>query len=257
MSFNLFLVPGSTPSGASLPGNAQALVNFIAQYVLISGDQNIGGINYGSDTPPPENRGFPWWRTDSTGNPIGMFNWNGSAWVTVSTAIASGPTSSRPLTPVTGTLYQDTSINVLLMFERGAWRTAAGSPGDVKAVKASTLADAILKNPGWVQDPDSMGRVIGGAGAGAGLTERLFGDSVGTETVSLTEAQNGMHAHGEIKLRGSNEDNGDAGPLVITAVAQDNGLQALAADSTTGTSGTGAAHNNVQPSVFYWMLTKS
>lgn len=256
MSLNLFLVPGTTPSGAMLPGNAQALANFMAQYVLISGDQNIGGINFGSDTPPPENRGFPWWRTDSNGNPMGMYNWNGSDWVTVSTAIANGPTANRPLDPVTGTLYQDTSINVLLMFERGEWRTAAGSPGDVKSVKATTIEAALLKNPGWTQDPDSKGRLIGGAGEGAGLTARLFGDIVGTETVSLTEAQNATHSHSDIVLEGSNADIGDAGPLVLTNTAQDNGAQTIT-NSSTGTSGLGAPHNNMPPSIFYWMLVKS
>lgn len=255
MSFNLFLTPGTTPSGASLPGNAQALVNFIAQYVLISGDQNIGGINFGSDTPPPENRGFPWWRTDSDGNPMGMYNWNGSAWVTVSTAIANGPTSNRPLDPVTGTFYLDTSINVLLMFERGQWRTADGSPGDVKDVKASTLAAALLKNPGWAQDPDSLGRVVGGAGDGAGLTSRAYGDSVGAETVVLTENQLARHSHSPIKLEGSNQDIGDPGPLVLTNTAQDNGQQEIT-NSETGVAGNDEAHPNMQPTVFYWKLYK-
>lgn len=49
--------------------------------------------------------------------------------------------------------------------------------------------------PGYFRVPDSRGRVLIGAGAGTGLTSRAVGDTGGDETVGLTAAQNGPHAH--------------------------------------------------------------
>ncbi len=89
MSLDLFLQAGTAPAGG-LPGNRQALLDFIAQYVLIAGIGNVGFINFGSATPSPENRAYPWWRTDADGNPMGMYSWNGSAWVTTTQIIANG-----------------------------------------------------------------------------------------------------------------------------------------------------------------------
>jgi microcystin-dependent protein len=44
--------------------------------------------------------------------------------------------------------------------------------------------------------PDTRGRVVVAAGAGPGLTARSVGARGGAETVGLTAAQNGTHAHG-------------------------------------------------------------
>lgn len=44
--------------------------------------------------------------------------------------------------------------------------------------------------------PKALGRVLGAAGAGEGLTSRQLGSTVGTETHKLTGAQSGLKAHG-------------------------------------------------------------
>jgi hypothetical protein len=86
----------------------------------------------------------------SYGQPIGWLQWNGAAWVPFNSVPRNGPTSERPASPENYQQYFDTSINVLIHWERGKWRTVAGSPGDIKQVLFEVLDDALTFNPGWV-----------------------------------------------------------------------------------------------------------
>ncbi len=255
MAFQAYLTPGTTPFGAQLPGNLQALINVVCQYALIAGLGDIGGINYGYGTPSPENRDFPWWRTDINGNPIGMFNWNGSDWVTVNPPMVNGPTSSRPLNPVEGTQYEDTDINVALIYNRGAWRTLSGSPGDVKEVIAVSLAQALLSNPGWFQHTDSVGCVIGAAGENTarGLTNRIFGSFVGEEAHAITEAELPAHTHTTTANWGQGGEGGGDNPLYYDD-AQAPGVPQV--QPNTGITGSGTAMSLMQPTYFLWRLYK-
>ena len=63
-----------------------------------------------------------------------------------------GPTTMRPVNPTPYQRYYDTDILAEIWWERGAWRTVAGVPGDVKIVEATNLTAALNSNPGWVQD---------------------------------------------------------------------------------------------------------
>ena len=56
MSLNLFLQAGTVPANTPLPGNAQALAAFNAQYTQIAGGGNFNGINFGSVTPSADNQ---------------------------------------------------------------------------------------------------------------------------------------------------------------------------------------------------------
>lgn len=255
MSFNLFLTPGTTPAELPLPGNAQALVNMIAQYVLIAGDQNVGGINYGVDTPAPELRDFPWWRTDNSGNPIGMFNWNGSDWVTVNPPMPSGPSTDRPLNPATGTQFFDTTISVALIYERGKWRTLAGSPGDIKETLASTIELALTQNPGWLQHTDSNGAVIGGAGAnpGRGMTTRAFGEWVGEEEHAITEDELPSHKHTTTANWGEGGEGGGDNPLYYDNAQAPANPQV---QPDTGSTGGDEPMSLMQPTQFFFRLYK-
>jgi len=255
MSFNLYLTPGTTPALTPLPGNAQALVNFIAQYVLIAGDADISGINYGSDEPSPENRDMPWWRTDSDGNPVGMYNWNGSAWVTVSTVIRNGPTASRPVNPAQFSEYFDTTIGVKIMWSGATWITSAGSPGDIKHVTAATIDAALTANPGWAQLTDANGCVIGGAGAnpGRGLTTRAQGAFVGEEEHEQTVDEMPAHDHSTTANWGEGGEGGGDNPLYYDN-AQAPGLPQVQPD--TGTTGGGEAMSLMQPTIFMFCLYK-
>lgn len=141
----------------------------------------------------------------------GIYGWNGTAWKASGNIPNSGTTAQRPAVPGNFEQYFDTDISVLLQFERGAWRTASGSPGDVKATMSATLAEALTQNPGWgylgVSDQTIRGRGIGMAtkdpGAtptasfptDSGISERAAGDKDGQEEVTLDSNQIQQHTH--------------------------------------------------------------
>lgn len=85
----------------------------------------------------------------SIGSPIGWYVFDGTNWVPFNNLVTSGPTASRPATPVEYQEYYDTTISCRIWWERNAWRTVSGVPGDVKAVAFPTLTEAITANPGW------------------------------------------------------------------------------------------------------------
>lgn len=110
------------------------------------------GKNAPSTTEPPV-----WLRTDadatedspSIGNPVGWYVHNGTGWVPFVGLVLSGPTTSRPTTPLEFQQYYDTTISVLIWWERSAWRTVSGVPGDLKFVAFNVLTEALTANPGW------------------------------------------------------------------------------------------------------------
>lgn len=248
MSLQLFLTPGTTPSGQQLPGNAQALVNFIAQYTGIAGADGFSGMNYGSGTPTPENRQYPWFQTDSSGNPVGLFSWNGSDWVPIPSKITTGNTAQRPLNPTDGTEFFDLTINVALIYYGGSWHTLSGSPGDIKFVTAATVSAAITANPGWVEYTAAAGRVIGASGSGSGLTTRAIGATLGEENHQLTINELAGHTHSVTPGSAYQADGNVIHAGGILAGAVDGG--------TTGTTGGDSAHNTMQPTLFAVCLVK-
>lgn len=131
--------------------------------------------------------------------------------------------------------------------------------------------------------PDPLGRAIGIAGSGAGLTPRAIGDSVGTETHTLTIAEMPAHKHGSVDVTGDTNGNGQtttngahdhtgttdpagyaaashdvAISLTTTGTADNTGehVHTFTTDSngdhfhTMGSTGGGQAHNNMQPTLF-------
>lgn len=171
----------TVPSGTEFPGTVQALLDLIAQYEAIVGLNPFSGVNFGDTEPTPEERDRPWYKTDSSGNPIGWYAWDGAAWEPTPVTVQSGATVDRPSSATLGQHYFDTTINVELIYNGSAWITASGSPGDVKEVKAATLADALTRNPGWTQDTDSIGKVIIGALADGSD----YGTNVGADAVTI------------------------------------------------------------------------
>jgi microcystin-dependent protein len=142
---------------------------------------------------------------------------------------------------------------------------------------SNTSADFKLPNP--------AGRVPGVIGAGAGLTVRSLGDTVGTETHTLTINEMPAHKHGSVDVSGNTNGDGFTGSTsldvttgtVVTAVSANNNNFVVAAGSTPptnslttgitvttadpnitpnphshsiGSTGGGAAHNNMQPTLF-------
>ncbi len=254
MSLNAELQALTVPSGTEFPGTVQALLDLIAQYEAIVGLESFSGINYGDTEPTPENRDRPWFKTDASGNPIGWYSWNGSVWAPSPITPESGTTVSRPTNPTIAQLYYDTDIRVQLMWTGAAWVTAAGSPGDVKEVKAATLADALTNNPGWVHDTDSISKVIIGALAdGSDYDDDVGADAVTIDITNLP-ADTIKLADGWAPYSGSFQ-NGPQPAGVFPVVT---------GQGTSATSSTGPINPDAQvdldvrqSSRVYWRLTKS
>ena len=164
------------------------------------------------DDPGAPGVGDPtiWVRTNES-RIVGLYGWNGVEWKASGNITNNGPTASRPGNPTDLEEFFDTDINVLIRYERGAWRTAAGSPGDVKSVTHSTLIEAKRFNPGWevlgADDESQRGRFIGMASKDPGtnpasalqtppgITSKAAGEQAGSEFVTLTSLQIDQHTH--------------------------------------------------------------
>jgi len=185
MSLTATLQALTAPQGTEIPGSLQDLLNLFAQYESIVGLDSFNGINYGPTTPDEDSRGYPWFQTDNAYNPIAWNAWNGSAWTPIPMTVPSGATAARPNPASNGMLFLDTTINCTLIYERSQWRTLAGSPGDVKEVKAADLTTALANNPGWEYDSDSDGCVVANVISSGTGTGAHMGDTAGNDQIDL------------------------------------------------------------------------
>ena len=95
--------------------------------------------------------------------------------------------------------------------------------------------------------PDWRGRTLLGAGPGSGLTARTNLSTGGAETHALSSAENGPHTHDFPNLIFYN--NAPSGVVNISSSA---GTNDTVAAISTNSSGSGTAHNNMQP----WFATR-
>lgn len=255
MPLILSLTFGDPPVGQEFPGTPKGLGDFLANYFQIVGGEAFKPVNFGPDTPDADSRGFPWFKTDNDGNPIGWFSWNGTIWKQLNTNVPHGNTAGRPSDGGMGDLYYDDEIQVELIHNGVGWITASGSPGDMKFVQATTIEQALTKNPGWSQAdvPTMSGRVLGAAGEGTSLTPRAYGDSVGGEDVTLSIDQIPEHQHTVFGVDNSRwQANGNAANVAGNLAGWGSNLTSSNPPSGEG----GLAHSSMQPTFFAWLLTK-
>lgn len=119
----------------------------------------------------------------------------------------------------------------LLWYEKYPDATVSGGRG------ASAAADWAAHKT--IQAPIILGRAVGIAGAGSGLTSRAMGAAVGAETHTLSAAEM-QHYHG---IPQSNRAQGPAGG-VVTPDGNTSGV----------TLNSPSAHNNMQPTGFAFNL---
>lgn len=107
--------------------------------------------------------------------------------------------------------------------------------------------------------PRELGRAQAASGAGAGLTSRLPGQWLGAESVALVEANNGPHSHSASVTDPTHTHQFQASVGAASSPgATFNGVTSTlttAAAATgisvsIGSSGSGTAHENMQPTVF-------
>jgi len=118
--------------------------------------------------------------------------------------------------------------------------------------------------------PDFRGRVLAGqddmGGSSAnrltdqsgGLNGDTLGDTGGLETHTLTTAQLASHTHdGQGSLRGPNLRTGSGSVSGITATEGGSGTTTMDISGTTAATGSGSAHNNVQPTIIVNYIIKT
>jgi hypothetical protein len=177
---------------------------------------------------PTDTNVLLWVQTNSSNVPQTLWAKSGSDWYDLFNA--RGSTAGRPSNPAEGTRYFDTDINVELIYERSAWRTLSGSPGDVKFVTHATLSEAIRHNPGWIEasTTSSLGASIRGRSLAAAhkdqgtspvqdnpavsgvATQVAAREHFGSEEVTLANNQTPgwpeTHWHGVGEFEGGNDD---------------------------------------------------
>lgn len=200
---------------------------------------------------------------------------------------SSGTTADRPTSPVPLESYFDTDINAEIWFERGQWRTRAGSQGDVKFVSWPTQAEAITRNPGWevlgtgeTSNTAWRGCVIGQATKDASgdafsvptntptVTAHAAQTVAGAETHTLTAQEIPVHSH-KLFTDSNSDTGGQPGPDDYVAVSggtetdeynlQKEPASKVPSKGKTGDSGDddgGQAHSVVQPTLYLFTIRK-
>lgn len=117
----------------------------------------------------------------------------------------------------------------------------------------AALASVFIVDADHLILPDLRGRTIVGSGTGTGLTTRTEGASFGEETHVLTTAELASHTHTDA---GHTHTEGTATATLINGGLEAPASSAFPSVGITGSgnasiqpSGSGSAHNNVQPSV--------
>lgn len=191
-----------------------------------------------------------WIRTDVAGQLLGLYVWDGSFWKPSTGIVFSGPTSSRPAAPLDYQQYFDTTINCLIWWERSAWRTVSGVPGDVKFVAFEKLNDALTQNPGWSLFGESLS-----IHRGRGFTQATQDYGVAPETITVPPA--GVDAHGAFDVWGDAVRVPQAADIPAAVAEYNSALQTANATldepaSLPGTP-TGIAYT---PMIALWCLVK-
>ncbi len=253
MSLDLQNSALTLPDGTEFPGTMQELLDLIAEYLAITGQETFNGINFGPTEPSADNRDKPWFETDISGNPIGWKSWNGSAWAAIPIVVPSGNTASRPIAPSEGTKYFDTEIGAELIYIGSLWITSSGSPGDIKQVSGTVLADVLTKNPGWSHYAAGIGKVLAGAAADGSDAET----DVGADEITLLEGQLPAHVHTGIQGQTSANVNG-GGPRtngVMFGNTNSDGVNAWP-NAVTGSTGDGDLVDVRQATRYVFTLIK-
>lgn len=124
-----------------------------------------------------------------------------------------------------------------------AWAPVQDSAGSPIARGTSAAADFAAGRR--LVLPRTLGRALAVAGGGAGLTARALGQYVGSETHTLTTAELPSHTHPYREMFN--------GPVGVAGGSQ---FFYSTYNATTGATGSGSAHNNMQPTAFLNVMIK-
>jgi microcystin-dependent protein len=206
------------------------------------------------------------------------------------TTTGSGPASARLPSAPEEYQYYDTDIGVWTSWQRGMWRTVAGSPGELKDVTAGSISLALKFNPGWIYHTESVGRVLANADS-VSTEKRVYGTAIGAEESFLTKAQLpaesvsvpqvtlqmdpvGDHVHnngtfdrilkytatgtadGEDSLQRPGQQQPNITDSKAMSLAGGHTPTGIVPMHNTSNLGSGQSHNNMQPTLYVWRLIK-
>lgn len=195
-------------------------------------------------TPGADDRDKLWVKTDGDGNPQGEFIFSPDVgdWVRATPFGTTVPTGQ-----IIDWYYADTEANA---------KTASKLLGQENEPNPNPANPYWLFCDGTSGTPDLRGRVMMGAGAGAGLTARTNGQILGEETHLLITAEIPDLPDANGRTLGTGAFGG--GLTTGLSAMMDNGTVSPTDPSMIQLpSGGGLAHNNIQPSVCSWKLMKS
>lgn len=188
---------------------------------------------------------------DGSSAPVGDFFTTGDVKLTIKTAADSGwvlmndGTIGNAASGATTRANADTAALYALLWNNTVNGDCAVSTGRGASAAADFAAGKTIALP------KALGRALATYGAGSGLTARTMAKIAGTETHALTTAELATHTHAfsPHSLLG-----GDS----TTGVADTGGIyyKGTALDIQTAASGSGDAHNNVQPTLFLNTMIK-
>lgn len=233
-------IPGCAPS-AQVQAMAQAIINALTGQL----PGNYGTFSIGSNEPTPENRDKLWYRVNSDCTPVGWYIWNGARWGrALPNGVAPGVIVSYYSTGLNAT---DHAINAAKISYLDVDPYEATYPG---ATPTTLYTDPFWRLcDGTHGTPDLLGRVIVGAGAGGGLTNRLMSSTGGEESHVLTVPELAAHTH---------DGNNSTVFQGFTASGPAAGIGYLNTPPVvTGSTGGNQGHNTMQPFGCYYHIIRT
>lgn len=232
---------GDSPQVALSAG--QLAANFCHQnwqatfeaFVAAMAGQLPGGYSsfvIGSATPAAGDQGKLWFRVTDACVPLGWFIYYAGSW---KRAQPHGMTPGVIASYYSTALHaSDHAINKAIISYLDVYE--ADYPGQPSTALYSNPFWRLCDGSGGSGTPNLLGRAIVGAGAGAGLTDRLPNATGGAETVTLTTT--------EIPA------------LPVSAAVGTGAFLARGTDTQIATNiGGGAAHDNMPPfHCLYWIM---
>lgn len=175
---------------ACYPADPNDLATDILNYTLVTFNTSTGNLYYniGSSTPSVDNRAYPWFKTASTnGWEDGWYYWSSTytSWVRPNSIKASSD-----------------ERRLFVGVEALVWAYDGGSGSDPSVTAPSAAGGAM-----WEVDHDYDRRVP--IGPGTLLTDTIdVGENVGSETITLVDAQlSHTHVYGR-RINGTTQDDG-------------------------------------------------
>lgn len=249
---SIYLEPLQVPEGTRTPGDIQALVDLVGQYLRVQGVENYSQILVGANPPPVDAEDAIWFETDGTGEPQSLKVWDGFTWRILEFRVPYGATGDRPPAPKDGEKFYDMDIRQELVYLSGAWRTSWGGPGQRIFVHAPSSQEAERMYPGWTVDEDAQGMFLRGAGEDLGS-----GSTGGSEDVNLTVENLPAHRHEGIELEvAAWGDSQDLGNFVgVKSPHIEHGVRTMP-KSRTGSTGEGQPVKVTPPYYALWVLKR-